>query len=191
MADLQLIGIGQLHDTAALGHYRRLVGRLGVPAEEALQQAIGITRDRCRSPMQWSGDVNAGFSPPGVDTWLPVHPNHASGVNVADQEAAPGSLLSFYRDLLHLRRVTPALIAGEFQVLHPDNDSCLAFVRYDRSGGQRCLVVLNVSSEEQLLPFDLGGPSTSVRFSSEPRQPRLFDLQGLRVAPFEAIIIEL
>lgn len=39
------------------------------------------SRDPERSPMQWSGEVNAGFNNKTNITWLPVHPDYTS-VNV-------------------------------------------------------------------------------------------------------------
>ena len=67
---------------------------VGIPEAGDLAQVVGdvvrlaaqSTRDRCRTPMPWANAPNAGFSPEGVRTWLPVHPNYAEGVNVADQE---------------------------------------------------------------------------------------------------------
>lgn len=34
-----------------------------------------VSRDGSRSPMQWSGIENGGFTS-GKETWLPVHPNY-------------------------------------------------------------------------------------------------------------------
>ncbi len=71
--------------------------QLATPETEALKAVIATTRDRCRSPLQWNRSPNAGFSPSDVQTWLPVNPYYAAGVNVAAQEGDPGSLLNFYR----------------------------------------------------------------------------------------------
>ena len=60
--------------------------------------------------MQWSNAANAGFSPEGVSTWLPFNPNYAQGINVADQQNDPESMLNFYKRMLRLRKQTPALI---------------------------------------------------------------------------------
>jgi alpha-glucosidase len=59
-------------------------------------------RDRCRTPMQWDATATAGFTAAHVTPWLPVGDNAA--VNVAAQRDDPGSVLSFCRDLLRLRR---------------------------------------------------------------------------------------
>ncbi|MBA3946086.1 MAG: hypothetical protein H0X37_16160 [Herpetosiphonaceae bacterium] len=96
MSNLKLTGLSQVRDTAALSQYRLIIGQLGMSPEQALQAVIDTTRDRCRSPMQWSAEPNAGFSPQHVETWLSVNANYANGVNVAAQEGDPGSLLSFY-----------------------------------------------------------------------------------------------
>jgi alpha-glucosidase len=191
MANLGLSSLGQVRDTAALSQYHLLTQKLGKTPDQALEFVINTTRDRCRSPMQWSGEPNSGFSPPDVSPWLPVHPNYASGVHVAAQAGDSGSLLGFYQRMLRLRRATPALIAGDYHVLHPHSEDCLAFLRHDQASGQTCLVTLNFSDQEQLLIFDLGNKQARLLFSSHAREAQALPLDQLPLAPFEILIAEL
>jgi len=191
MSNLELSKLSQIRDTAALARYRLMVEQSGLPREGALKAAFQTTRDRCRSPLQWSDGPNAGFSPPGVQTWLPVNPNYATGVNVSSQQSDPGSQLNFYRRLLHLRRQTPALIAGDYHILHPNSDAYFAFLRHHGESGQSCLVVLNFSSEEQTIVFDFGNKHLRLLFSSRPRENERLPLDRLKMAPFEVLIAEL
>jgi alpha-glucosidase len=192
MADLELSSLGELCDTAAISQYLLMTEKLGVSPEQALQSAIATTRDRCRSPLQWSAAPNGGFSPPDVAPWLPIHPNYAAGVNVAAQAADPGSLLSFYRRLLALRRATPALIGGDYHALHAHSQAYLAFLRHDEGTGQTCLVVLNFSDAEQAVIFDLGDKQPQLLYSSHPRDSeQAIALGWLTLAPFEILVAEL
>jgi alpha-glucosidase len=192
MADLELSSLGELCDTAAISQYLLMTEKLGVSPEQALQSAIATTRDRCRSPLQWSAAPNGGFCPPDVAPWLPIHPNYAAGVNVAAQAADPGSLLSFYRRLLALRRATPALIGGDYHALHARSQAYLAFLRHDEGTGQTCLVVLNFSDAEQAVIFDLGDKQPQLLYSSHPRDSeQAIALGWLTLAPFEILVAEL
>jgi alpha-glucosidase len=191
MADLELTTLSELRDTAALSQYRMMIEKLGMPPEEVLKVATASTRDRCRSPLQWSAAPNGGFSPEDVTPWLPVNPNHAAGVNVAAQESNPDSLLSFYRRMLRLRRSTPALIAGDYHALHQHSGEYLAFLRHDEGTGQRCLVVLNFSEAEQTVVFDLGAMQPRLLFSSQAREGEPLALNWLTLAPFEIFVAEL
>lgn len=191
MTDLELTDLSQIRDTAALGQYRRLTERLGKAPAEALQVVLKTTRDRCRSPMQWSNAPNAGFSPPEVQPWLPVNANYALGINVADQDQDPDSLLSFYRRMLRLRRATPALIAGDYHALHQHSADYLAFLRHDAGTGQTCLVILNFSRRAQTVVFDLSGKPPRALFSSAARGDQPLSLERLTLAPFEILIVEL
>lgn len=188
MADLELTRLDQLRDTTAIKQYRTMTERLGLSPDEAQRAVFDSTRDRCRSPIQWSGEPNAGFCPGGVTPWLPVHPNFASGVSVASQTADPASLLNFYRRLLHLRRVTPALLAGDYEVVDPQNEDCLVFARHDDTSGQTCVVMLNFSPGQQRLVLDLHIRSVRILFTSHNRQPR--SPGPLILAPFEITIAE-
>ena len=191
MADLELTSLSQVRDTTGINQYHVMTETLGVSPEEALKAVIANTRDRCRSPMQWSSDPNSGFSPPDVATWLPVDPNYATGVNVAAQAGDPSSLLTFYQRMLHLRRTTPALIAGDYHVLHPHSEDHFTFLRHDAATGQTCLVVLNFSNAEQVVIFDLGDKQPRLLFSSQERKDQPLTLDWLSLAPFEIIIAEL
>jgi alpha-glucosidase len=188
MADLELTDLGQVRDTIALAQYRALMEEPGMTPEQALRAVVGDTRDRCRSPMQWADAPNAGFSPAGVATWLPVHPNYAQGVNVAAQEGDPESLLSFYRRLIAVRRATPALVAGEYAALHEDAEDYLAFTR--TSAAQTVLVVLNFSEHPQTLAFALAKSRARVLFSSTTPPSTVDKLAQVNLAPFEVYIAE-
>ncbi|MGB9880128.1 MAG: alpha-amylase family glycosyl hydrolase, partial [Anaerolineae bacterium] len=104
MTDLLLTDVRQFRDMLGVMAYQVETEIFGVSPEEAVFHAARFGRDKCRTPMQWANAPNAGFSPPGVQTWLPVNPNYAQGVNVADELTNPGSLLHFYRRLLRVRR---------------------------------------------------------------------------------------
>jgi len=163
---------------------------LGVPAQQAAAHAAKVGRDKCRTPMQWANAANAGFSPAGVHTWLPVNPDYARGVNVAEQSADPGSLLSFYRRLLALRKATPALSGGGYEVVHAEAKDYLAFVRGGSREKQTCLVVLNMSARGQVARFDLGHSRARVLFSSHGGEGRLEDLAAVEIGPYEVHVAE-
>lgn len=188
MTDLIVDDVGQLRDTLALRMYEAAVEVADLPAEEAFERIRHITRDTCRSPMQWDPGPNAGFSPAGVETWLPVHENHNEGINVADQQVDPDSMLSFYKRMLAMRKETPALIAGDQTMLHDDAEDYVAFVRSNRE--QSCLVVLNFSANAHTLTFELVRKIASPVFSTRERAG-CDDLSALEIAPFEVYIAEL
>ncbi len=67
----------------------------------AQDQSFRASRDRARTPMQWSAGPGAGFCSPGVKPWLRFGDH--TRVNVADQRDRPGSVLTLARDLISLR----------------------------------------------------------------------------------------
>ena len=138
--------------------------------------------------MQWSAEPNGGFSPLGVQTWLPVNPNFNQGVNVADQENDPSSLLNFYKQLLHLRAGSPALKTGDYQVILQDTDEVLAFQRLSLE--QRLLVVMNISEKDQTLTFDLEPGEGCLLFSNWERNDQV-QLDTIRLNPYEILILEI
>jgi alpha-glucosidase len=180
-------------------YYHAIVTEMGVHPDEAMQRTAAMTRDKNRTPMQWSNNPNGGFSPPGVETWLPVNPNYKEGINVRDQLHNPNSLLNYYRHLLRVRRNTPALIAGEYIPLQNSAKDHLAFLRAERNGAQTkgdqvVLIVLNFSEHALELNFsripELKGRGLHLLFTSAVRSHADLSPKKLHIGAFEVFLAE-
>ncbi|MDY6827032.1 MAG: alpha-amylase family glycosyl hydrolase [Bacillota bacterium] len=143
-------------------------------------------RDGCRTPMQWNGEANAGFSP--AEPWLPVGPDF-SLLNVAEQDKDPRSHLNFIKRLLQMRKSFPALQTGDYESLDfGSSENVFSFRR--QAGEEKLLICLNFSScrqEIQLLQRNnqyrlLLSTGLNGRPEGSSFQPFLF--------PHEGIIIE-
>jgi oligo-1,6-glucosidase len=132
--------IGQFDDIAARNLWRDQVLSGKVAASELLPELAKTSRDNARTPMQWTAGTAAGFTT--GKPWLPVNPNHAT-VNVAAEAADPMSVLAYYRSMLAIRRMTPALIYGAFHDVDPAHPQVFAYTRI--MGANRYLVVINFS----------------------------------------------
>lgn len=135
----------------ALVYYGEELGMTDLPKAALATVPLGPTRkvadnrDPERTPMQWTGAAGAGFST--GTPWLPVNPAAAAS-NAAAERADPGSLYSWYHDLIALRRTNPALRNGAYVPLESGNPKVLAFAR-QTAKGQGVLIVLNMSDAPQ------------------------------------------
>ena len=114
-------------------------------------------RDGVRTPMQWNGDRNAGFSradfarlyaPPIMDTLYGYQ-----AINVESQQRDPSSLLQFMKRLIALRKRYQVFGRGTLEFLHPANRKVLVYIR--EYGDERILVVANLSRFVQPVELDL------------------------------------
>jgi maltose alpha-D-glucosyltransferase/alpha-amylase len=114
-------------------------------------------RDGVRTPMQWSGDRNAGFSrtdpqklflPPIRD---PLY--GYEGINVEAQERTPTSLLQWLKRVIGIRKRYPVFGRGSIRFLHPATRQVLAFIREHE--GTKILVACNLSRFSQAAELDL------------------------------------
>ncbi len=191
MTDYMLTDISQVKDTMGSWYYHAIVKDMGVHPEEAMLRTAEMTRDKNRTPMQWSNNPNAGFSNAEANTWLPVNPNYKNGINVKDQEQNPSSLLQYYKHLLRVRKATPALQKGEYLALQTTEKDYFAFLR--RSQEQTALVILNYS--EKAFELDLtsakGFEDANLKtlFSSAERRTGTL-APKFKVSPFEVFIAE-
>jgi alpha-glucosidase len=123
---------------------------------------LGLGRDPCRTPMQWSRAPAAGFTQ--GQPWLPVGDN-AVDCNVLTETADPHSLLSFYRQLLELRQREACLTLGGYRLLEVTDD----LLMFERGLEERRLIVaLNFTGQTQ--PLRLPAPGKALLSThSDPR----------------------
>jgi len=144
-------------------------------------------RDGERTPMQWTGGKNAGFS--DAEPWLRVHRNHKM-VNVAAEQVDSGSLLNFYKKLIRLRRENPALHSGRYVPCTGLPDSIFAYFR--EGEGQKILVALNFANGPQKFPVRANSTRSAKTILSHPQQHRdSVALDELELEPYGIMIAEL
>src|SRR3990170_5096383 len=114
-------------------------------------------RNGVRTPMQWNGERNAGFSDATRQRlFLPLiveDEYHHQSVHVAQQLANPHSLLSWMKRLIAMRKRYQAFGRGDLVTVDSANMRILAFVR--RWGEQQILVVANLSRFVQRVELEL------------------------------------
>ena len=130
----------------------QLARTAGLSNEDALYVCGKMSRDNARTPMQWSGGKNAGFT---LGTpWLKVNSNYPE-INVENQEKDSNSVLNYYRKLVALRK-SPAyrevFTYGRFVPAYEDTESVMAYYRVEEK--KRIMVAGNFGKETVELKLD-------------------------------------
>jgi maltose alpha-D-glucosyltransferase/alpha-amylase len=132
-------------------------------------------RNGVRTPMQWTGDRNAGFSrADAARMYLPLNVDPVYGyqaINVEAQLRTPSSLLHWMKRLIAARKKTRVFGRGTLRFLRCPNDSILAHVR--EFEGETVLAVHNFSGAAQPVELDLRkwAGHTPVELLGETRFP--------------------
>ena len=114
-------------------------------------------RNGVRTPMQWDGGWNGGFSAADPESlYAPLLLNPVYGfqaINVQSQKRFDHSLLSWMKRLVQVRKSSPVMGRGTIEFLYPANHRVLAYMR--KLGNETVLVVNNLSSKAQAVELDL------------------------------------
>jgi maltose alpha-D-glucosyltransferase/alpha-amylase len=114
-------------------------------------------RNGVRTPMQWNGGWNAGFSTADPERlYSPLISNPVYGyqaINVDSQRRSAHSLLSWTKSVIQTRNAFRVFSRGSIEFLNPSNHRVLAYVR--RLGEEKVLIVNNLSSSAQAVELNL------------------------------------
>jgi maltose alpha-D-glucosyltransferase / alpha-amylase len=147
-------------------------------------------RNGVRTPMQWNGETNGGFSAaPPERLYAPLIQDPVYGypaVNVLRQKSSEHSFLNWMERIITVRSSTAVFGRGSIEFLHPANHRILAYVR--RLSNEAVLVVNNLSSTAQAVELDLRRYKGSIPIEMFGRNmfPRVGDLPYLlTLGPFQ------
>jgi maltose alpha-D-glucosyltransferase/alpha-amylase len=144
-------------------------------------------RNGVRTPMQWTGDRNAGFSrtdPARLFAPLIMDPVYGyQAINVEAQESSPFSLLNWMKRLIALRKQYKVFGRGTLQFLSPGNRKVLAYLR--AYADEQVLCVANLSRTTQPVELDLAACKglTPVEMLGLTEFPRIGDLPYVLTLP--------
>jgi maltose alpha-D-glucosyltransferase / alpha-amylase len=147
-------------------------------------------RNGVRTPMQWDGHWNAGFSSTDPERlYAPLISNPVYGyqaVNVDSQKRSEHSLLSWMKRLIQVRKSSQVFSRGTIEFLDPPNHRVLAYVR--EYGNERVLAVNNLSSASQAVELNLRKYKglIPIEMSGKTIFPRVGDLPYLlTIGPYQ------
>ncbi|MFQ2269893.1 alpha,alpha-phosphotrehalase [Aeromonas enteropelogenes] len=155
----------------------------GMGEAEILAILGAKSRDNSRTPMQWSGAPNAGFTA-GVP-WLKPAANYPV-INAEAALADQNSVFWHYRDLIRLRKAHPIFTHGDYQELLAGHKQIWAYAR--RANGQTLLVVSNFYGEpvDFTLPAELAGGKGQLLLGNYPDSSAR--PQSCMLRPYESLI---
>lgn len=117
--------ISQYRDVESLNYYRILQEK-GMAAKDALRIIQIHSRDNGRTPMQWTGGENAGFTT--GTPWIGVSRNSGS-INVETELADGDSVFRYYQKLVKLRKDYDVVAYGDFEALAERHPQIFAYRR--------------------------------------------------------------
>jgi len=145
------------------------------------------SRDNARTPMQWTGGENAGFST--GEPWIKVNGNYED-VNVEAARADEDSIWHFYRELIDLREERDIFVYGDYELLLPDHAEVFAYRR--TLGDEELLVVCNFfEGEPELDLAELAGDRKAELLVGNYDVDEHDLAEPIRLRPYEARVYEL
>lgn len=169
-------------DLEAVNHFNSVV-ELGGDQDAALAGLARMSRDNARTPMQWDGGPEAGFTT--GDPWLRVNPNH-TWLNASAQIASADSVFAHYQALIRLRHESAVLVDGDFTPLMEDDPQIWAYTR--TTGTSRVLVIANCGRASRTV--DVGGDwsAADLLLGNLPATPITMTSARLELAGWDARI---
>ncbi|MDR2953042.1 MAG: alpha-glucosidase [Treponema sp.] len=145
MTNASFARIEDYRDLESINAYKVLVENEKRFSKEEMLRFMGMkSRDNSRTPMQWDGGRNAGFT--AGRPWIMVNPNYRE-INAEEQVKRGDSVFAFYKILIKFRKTMDIITLGNYELLLPDDPDLFAYTRaYER---EELLVVCNFSREER------------------------------------------
>jgi alpha-glucosidase len=172
--------IETFNDVAVVNEYN-IVKAQGGDVNALLNKHKMENRDNSRTPMQWTDEPFAGFST--VEPWFPVNPNYKK-INVAQQQEDKYSILTFYKDLIKLKKSDDLYTYGTFELVDADNPKVFAYTR--TLNNKQALIAGNLSNETSTLNLDIAFDDSKIKLHN---YSAAIDFNNLK--PYEAFVIQL
>ena len=184
MTNVEFTDISEIDDISTKDQYQIMLEK-GYTAKEALRIVNEKSRDNSRTPFQWNGEENAGFTT--GTPWLKVNPNYVT-VNVEKEEKEEDSILSYYKKLIKLRKTVEledAFVYGRFQEAYESKENILAYYRIGDE--HKVLVIANYQEEKQQIVIE--DTVKQLLLSNYDRKDTSFDT--IELNPYEVVVLEI
>ena len=183
MENIPFKSIDEVDDISTLDEYKVALDA-GLTPEAALKAVARRSRDNARTPMQWTGEENAGFT--AGTPWLRVNSNYTA-INVEKETIDPNSVLNFYKKLIALRKdpeYKETVVYGALEPIMEDRHNLMA---YYRKRDKTLLVVGNYQWDEQEITL----PSECKKVLINNYPDMVLDGNLVKLHGYQVLVVEL
>ena len=179
--------IEDFRDVQTRNEYR-YAQNIGANLQTTFRRLQFSSRDNGRTPFQWDGTANAGFT--SGTPWIKVASNYRT-INAAAEEKDPNSCLNYFRRLVKLRTNNIAvLVYGKYTLLDKANPKVYMYTR--EADGQRMLILLNFSASPAQANITLSLSGATLLLSNYDEAPLLSKGKSkLTLKPYQAVVYKL
>lgn len=145
MTNVQFDSIDDYDDVGMINMYN-IETKNGSTHDEIMEYIWKNGRDNSRTPMQWSNAPEAGFTT--GTPWFGTNPNYPD-INVEQAVNDPDSIYHFYKKMIQMRKTTPVLIYGHYELIADEHETVYAYLRaYE---GVEYVVMVNMFNSSTVL----------------------------------------
>ena len=175
--------LSQYRDIESLQYYDEYTNAGCIDPDTMLRALQLRGRDNARTPMQWNGQTNAGFTE--GTPWIEVNPNYKT-INVENQIHDENSVFSYYKKLIHLRKEHEIIVYGEYKAIDRENEKLFIYER--ELDGEKLLTVCNFTDEvvEFNMPEDFKWNEAECWISNVNRTEFA---KKMELSPYEAFVL--
>ena len=132
------------------------------------------TRDNARTPMQWTGKRNAGFTT--GTPWLKLNPNYKD-VNVEKDLKDKNGVIAFFRQINAYKHSSDVLKEGSFKEIYRGKWVYVFEREYE---GKKLTALINFKAGKASYPVDVPGKRVISNYKDGAK----------RLRPYEFVLIE-
>ena len=180
MTNAGFTSLDQYRDVESLNHYRILRDK-GMSRESVYNILKVHSRDNSRTPMQWTGEEQGGFTT--GQPWISVNPNTRT-INAESQVGVPDSIFAHYQALIRLRKEYPVFAQGDFRALSKEDPQVLAYQRRWENTSLVCLSNFYRKETTWQAPLDLTGYRVLLA-----NYPDSIPSQSWKLRPYESVLL--
>lgn len=162
-------------------YYGEEIGQDGAKPDSSIREAMG-----------WYQKPFAGGMPQeGLANYNTVYYSLGGKNSVEAQQEDPASMLSHYKEVIKIKKETPALMNGDIDEYILDSQEVVSFIRMTEE--ERVLVLINLTGNEitqEIAPDPNYGEFTDIVFQSAVDEISNLDGQTLTLAPYSMIVLE-
>ncbi|MGG3573545.1 alpha,alpha-phosphotrehalase [Bacillus gobiensis] len=166
----------------------RILKERGMAENEIIEILKQKSRDNSRTPVQWNGEENSGFTT--GTPWIPLAENYRE-INVEQALADKDSVFYHYKALNKLRKEYEIITEGDYELILEESPNIFAYLR--NSENEKLLVINNFyeTGADFAWPehLDEGSYEANVLLSNYKEEPKPFS--SFQLKPYESIIFHL